>query len=166
MRMRLSDEKAWSHEFSASAAEQLRAGVREAWQDFAAEHGWSGDPAMALRMRLGKIERWLDKRLAGRALTNEQRLTWKTQAEHWRFKARRALGGDVWCSPLHLHVQGPSGRWYQLDPAKSYRVAYGLPPIEATELLGLAGHALERARASEASCGDTNGDPNALEVTR
>jgi hypothetical protein len=147
MRLRLSDQNDWVHEFSAATPAELRIGCRAGWCAYAQVYGWAGDPAKALRVRLGAIHAWLSERLSRAGITAELSRRWSGEAAYLRFRARREMGGDLSCSPLYLHVQGPSGRWYQLDPAKPCRVAYGLTPREASELLGLA----ERACATDAS---------------
>lgn len=162
---RLSDEQRWaSAPFSAATAEQLRRGVKQAWEQWVGEHARGGiHPAFALQARLREIEAWLEERAKRADATADQRASWKTQADHWRYQAKRDLGGK---GVLHLHVQAPRGVWLavsesgrvqtsgrvverEIDLAEAKRLLSGAEALfaYAQDLESFAGRGVEMAEA-------------------
>lgn len=108
MRLRVTDERVWASEFDAASPAELAAGIRRAWDERIREAGASEHPAIALRARLAEVDRWLAERMAREGATDEQRQSWRANAVHRRYQARRDLG-DATLSTLRLHVRGETG---------------------------------------------------------
>jgi 3'-phosphoadenosine 5'-phosphosulfate sulfotransferase (PAPS reductase)/FAD synthetase len=171
MIFRLTDERDWVQEFEAESPAALAAGVRQIWDQriaAASREGEATHPAFALRSRTKDIDAWLAQRLAREGATQEQILSWKAQADHQRYLAKRDLGGEG-ASELRIHVLG-SGGWLTLArraqsgkwtlPAGSPRVARQISQDQARSLFegaevtleheaklsGLAGHVSETIR--------------------
>jgi hypothetical protein len=114
---RVTDERGWSRELAAHSGDELRAGIRAAWDTWIGALSTSGDvthPAFALAARLADIRSWLAPRMARTNATDEQRRSWEAQAAHWTYEATRDLGGATHLSPLRLHVQAEDATWCTL----------------------------------------------------
>lgn len=97
MLFRLTDEQEWEHRFEASAPDELKAGIREAWDAYINEHRHpkapKSHPAFAYQWRLSEIDRWLDERLSRPGATEDAKRSWRAQAAQWRWTAKRDHGG-------------------------------------------------------------------------
>lgn len=148
---RVTDERAWERAFSAATPDELRAGIRQAWDErIAATSRQTSHPGLALAARLADVRSWLAPRMARTDATDEQRRSWEAQAAHWTHTARRDLGGEAWLSPLRLHVRGDSGAWLTLcgrSRAGHWHCSPEAPRVARVEPLERCAELLEGAGA-------------------
>lgn len=150
MKFRLTDEREWeSAPFEASNASELALGVRKAWDTYAAKTFGSVHPAMAARVKLAEIDRWLAEREARPDATDDQIRSWRANAQHRRYQITVASGAEL--SPLAIHVWDDVAGSGWLNPgthksAIAPRVKRVLSEAEAFELVHLSAHLLEHMR--------------------